>query len=100
MLCYLTTSTNSTILLYVWHVRQAWLKNIGSKVKGRENKGRENKIHIFRALGDIRHSCQAHEAIQKEVASLFVEVSEHKKFLKYFKTTWLANNKICKFLCS
>ena len=46
------------------------------------------------------HSCQDIEAVQKAVASLFVDFSEHKKKLKYFKTTWLANNKICKFLCS
>ena len=63
-------------------------------------KGRENRIHIFRALGEIMHSCQDHEVVQKAVASLFVEFSEHRKFLKYFKTTWLANNKICKFFCS
>ena len=63
-------------------------------------KGRENRIRIFHALGEIMHLCQDHEAMQKAVASLFVEFSEHKKKLKYFKTTWLANNKICKFLCS
>ena len=46
----------------------------GSKVKGREN-----KIRIFQALGEIMHSCQDHEAVQKAVAILFVEFTEQKK---------------------
>ena len=93
MLRYFRTLTNAKILLCVWHVRRAWLKNVGSKVKGREN-----KIRIFRALGEIMHSCQDEEAVQNAIASLFDEFSEHKRFLEYFKSTWLDNNKICKFL--
>jgi len=89
---FFRTCTNCTILLCVWHVRRAWLKNVGNKVKGREN-----KIHIFRALGEIMHSCQDDGSVQQAVARFLGKFSEHKKFIEYFTTTWLGNNKICKF---
>ena len=92
MLYHFRILTNSTILLCVWHVRRAWLKNIGNKVKGREN-----IICIFRALGHIMHSCQDDASVQNAVARIFEDFSEETNLLKYFKTTWLANNKICKF---
>ena len=92
MLHYFRTCTNYTILLCVWHVRRAWLKNVGNKVKGRENKTR-----IFRALGEIMHSCQDDGFIQHAVVRLLDEFSEHKRFLDYFRTNCLANDKICKF---
>jgi len=79
----------------VWHVRRAWLKNVGNKVQGREN-----QIRIFHALGEIMHTCADDESVKKAVENLFEGFSDHTKFLEYFKTTWLANNKICKFLLS
>ena len=95
ILCHFRTVTNSTILLCVWHVHRAWLKNVGNKVKGSESKS-----HIFRALWEIMHSCHDDESVKNALARFFDEFSEHKSFLKYFNTTWLANNKICKFFCS
>ena len=92
MLHYFMTCTNCTILLCVWHVHRAWLKNVGNKAKGREN-----KIRIFCALGEIMHSCQNDRSVQHTVVRFLDECSEHKKFLEYFRTTWLTNAKICKF---
>ena len=83
--------TNSPILLCVWHVHRAWAKHVGNKVKVKEN-----KVRIFRALGEIMHSCQDDESVRKVVARIFQEFSEEDKFLKYFDTTWLSNDKICK----
>ena len=92
MLYYFRTCTNCMILLCVWHVRRAWLKNVGNKVKGREN-----NISIFRTLGEIMHSCQDDGSVQHEIVRFLDEFREHKRFLDYFRTTWLANDKICKF---
>jgi hypothetical protein len=77
----------------VWHVRRASLKNVGNKVKGREN-----QIRIFRGLGEIMHMCKDDESVRKKVESLFEEFSEQIFFLEYFRNTWLSNNKICKLL--
>ena len=43
------------------------------------------------------HSCQDDGSVQHVVVRFLDEFSEHKRFLEYFRTTWLANNKICKF---
>ena len=95
MLHYFGTCTKCTILLCVWKVRRAWLKNVGNKVKGREI-----KIRIFHALGEIMHSCQDDGSVQHEFVRFLDEFSEHKRFQDYFITTWLANDKICKFFLS
>lgn len=80
---------------YVWHVHCAKLNNVGNK-----SQGRENQIRIFHALGEIMHTCEDDESVKKEVEILFEGFSDHTKFLEYFKTTWLSNKKICKFLIS
>ena len=72
-----------------------WLNNVGNKVKGREN-----KIRIFYALGEIMNSCQDDGSVQHVVERFLDEFNEHKRFLDYFRTTWLANDKICKFFLS
>ena len=68
------------------------MKNIGNKFKGKEN-----KIRIFCALGEIMHSCHDDESVQHVVTKLFNDFKEEKKNLQYFKTNWLSNNKIRKF---
>lgn len=94
-LCYSRSSIKCKILLCVWHVRRAWLKNVGNKVQGREN-----QIHIFHSLGEIMHTCEDDESVKKTVERFFERFRDQPRFLEYFKTTWLANNKICKFLVS
>ena len=59
-------------------------------------KVKENKVCILRALGEIMHSCQNDESVQKAVARIFHEFSEEEKFMKYFDITWLSNERICK----
>ena len=63
------------------------------EIKSKEGK----KIHIFCALGEIMHSCQDDGSVQHAVVRFLDEFSEHKRFLEYFITTWLANDKICNF---
>ena len=63
------------------------------EIKSKEGK----KIRIFRALEEIMHSCQDDGSIQHVVVRFLDEFNEHKRFLEYFRTTWLANDKICKF---
>ena len=94
-LCYSRSSIKCNILLRVWHVRRAWLKNVGNKVQGREN-----QINIFHSLGEIMHACEDDESVKKTVERFFERFRDQPRFLEYFKTTWLANNKICKFLVS
>ena len=83
--------TKSSILLCVWHVRRAWMKNVLSKVSG---KGK--RVSIFHAIGEIMHSCKDDISVQKAVEKILEEFQDEEKFLAYFKTTWLGNNKICK----
>ena len=59
-----------------------------------ETKSKSKKINF--TLGEIMHSCQDDESVRKAVARIFQEFSEEDKFLKYFDTTWLSNDKICK----
>lgn len=56
----------------MWHVRRAWLKNVGNKVQGREN-----QIRIFRALGEIMHTCADDEFVKKTIENLFEGFSDH-----------------------
>ena len=93
MLYYFRTCANCTLLLCVWHVHRAWLKNVGTKVRGKEN-----KVCIFRALGLIMHSCEDDASVQHEIQSFFDEFKEETVFLYYFATNWLNKNKLCKFL--
>ena len=83
--------TKSSILLCVWHVHHAWMKNVLSKVSGKEK-----RVSIFRAIGEIMHSCKDDFLVQKLVANILEEFQDQEFFLGYFKTTWLDNNKICK----
>ena len=76
MLRYFRTCTNCTILLCVWHVRRAWLKNVGNKVKGREK-----KIRIFRSLGEIMHSYKDDGSAQHAFVRFLDDFNEHNRFL-------------------
>ena len=67
------------------------MKNVLSKVSGKEK-----RVSIFHALGEIMHSCKDDFSVQKAVAKILEEFQDEEKFLGYFKTTWLDNNKICK----
>ena len=57
---------------------------------------KENKVCVICSLREIMHSCQNDESVRKAVARIFHEFSEEEIFLKYFDTTWLSNDKICK----
>ena len=67
------------------------MKNVSSKVSGKEK-----RASIFCALGEIMHSCKDDFSVQKGVAKILEEFQDEEKFMGYFKTTWLDNNKICK----
>ena len=67
------------------------MKNVLSKVSGKEN-----RVSIFHALGEIMQSCKYDSSIEKAVANILEELQDQEIFLGYFKTTWLDNNKICK----
>ena len=57
--------TKSSILLCVWHVHHAWMKNVLSKVSGKEK-----RASIFRAIGKIMHSCKDDLSVQKAVTKI------------------------------
>ena len=67
------------------------MKNVLSKVSGKEK-----RVSIFRALGEIMHSCKDDFLVQKLVTNILEEFQDEENSLGNFKTTWLDNNKICK----
>ena len=67
------------------------MKNVLSKISGKEK-----RVSIFHAIGEIMHSCKDDISVQKAVEKILEEFQDEEIFLGYFKTTSLDNNKICK----
>ncbi|MCO5554535.1 hypothetical protein L7F22_008065 [Adiantum nelumboides] len=80
------------ILLCIWHVRRAWLKNLIKKVPDYSR-----RADMFRQLGLIMNTggtpcrssyekeCQAHKLLD----TFFVEYASEVSFIDYFKREWL-----------
>ncbi|MCO5601561.1 hypothetical protein L7F22_055684 [Adiantum nelumboides] len=80
------------ILLCIWHVRRAWLKNLVKKVRDPQV-----RADMFKKLGMIMNmrgrpgttSCKRVEEAHNLLDQFFVEYASEQEFITYFKRQWL-----------
>lgn len=85
------------VILCVWHVRKAWLKNV-NRLASSPEKGKE----IFNELGHIMKNC-LNDEVATAINGFFTKFANVAKFLDYFHKNWVASDKFSKctytFLC-
>eukprot|EP01018_Ginkgo_biloba_P001591 Gb_21672 [translate_table: standard] len=79
---------NCDVLLCLWHVRRAWLKHVRSKASKQKNHD------MFKDLGNIMHACKDDHDVRQAINKFYVDYADQQKFLHYFSTTWLSNDRI------
>eukprot|EP01018_Ginkgo_biloba_P007645 Gb_03303 [translate_table: standard] len=79
---------NCNILLCLWHVRRAWLKHVRSKAS------KEKSHDMFKDLGNIMHACKDDHVVHQAINKFYADYADQQKFLNYFSSTWLSNNRI------
>ncbi|XP_059075369.1 uncharacterized protein LOC131875306 [Cryptomeria japonica] len=78
------SSFNCRILLCIWHVRRAWLKNMYRYVNNKDI-----ATSMFNRLGEIMYTKSDDEGIITQSTKKFMEdFKEEKKFIDYFQKTW------------
>ena len=78
------------MILCVWHVRRAWLKNV-NRLASSPEKGHE----MFNDLGFIMKNCSKDE-VDNAIDGFFNKFANEEKFLDYFYKNWVADDKISK----
>ena len=81
------------MILCIWHVRRAWLKNVN-----RLASSSEKEKEMFNELGNIMKSC-SNDEVDNVINGFFTKFATEGKFLDYFHKNWVAGDKICKFAC-
>ncbi|GLJ58477.1 hypothetical protein SUGI_1452340 [Cryptomeria japonica] len=77
-------SFDCQVLLCIWHVRRAWLKNVYRYVSNKDV-----ATHIFDRLGEIMYEISDDQGITTQSIKNFMEeFKEEKKFIDYFQNTW------------
>ncbi|GLJ47194.1 hypothetical protein SUGI_0996270 [Cryptomeria japonica] len=77
-------SFNCQILLCIWHVRRAWLKNVYRYVNNKDI-----ATSMFNRLGEIMYTKSDDEGIITQSIKKFMEdFKEEKKIIDYFQKTW------------
>ncbi|GLJ18525.1 hypothetical protein SUGI_0329350 [Cryptomeria japonica] len=77
-------SFDCQVLLCIWHVRRAWLKNVY-----RYASNKDVAAHIFHRLGEIMYEISDDQGITTQSIKNFMEeFKEEKKFIDYFQNTW------------
>ncbi|GLJ37316.1 hypothetical protein SUGI_0756990 [Cryptomeria japonica] len=72
------------VLLCIWHVHRAWLKNVYRYVNSKDVGEK-----MFDRLGDIMHAMSDNEdSIAQLIKEFIEEFKEEKKFIDYFQKTW------------
>ena len=78
------------MILCVWHVRRAWLKNVNrlatSSIKANE---------MFSELGYIMKHILSNE-VEDAISQFFIKFADEEKFLDYFHKNWVVGDKIRK----
>eukprot|EP00253_Pinus_taeda_P028427 PITA_28427 len=82
--------TGCDVILCVWHVRRAWLKNVNrlatSSIKAKE---------MFSELGFIMKHTLNYE-VEDAINQFFIKFADEEKFLDYFNKNWVTGDKIRK----
>ncbi|GLJ23155.1 hypothetical protein SUGI_0437160 [Cryptomeria japonica] len=77
-------SFDCQVLLCIWHVHRAWLKNVY-----RYASNKDVAAHIFHRLGEIMYEISDDQGITTQSIKKFMEeFKEEKKFIGYFQNTW------------
>ncbi|GLJ55025.1 hypothetical protein SUGI_1181210 [Cryptomeria japonica] len=72
------------VLLCLWHVRRAWLKNVYRYVSNKDV-----GTNMFHRLGEIMHVMSDNEDITTNLIRNFIEeFKDEKIFIDYFQKTW------------
>lgn len=75
--------TSCDVILCVWHVRRAWLKNVNwldtSSIKAKE---------MFSELGFIMKHTLNYE-VEDAINQFFIKFADKEKFLDYFNKNWV-----------
>jgi len=82
--------THSKVILCVWHVRRAWVKNMNRLVPNPDRA----KL-MLKELGDIMKYC-SNDDVTYAIEGFSNKYVDEKKFLDYFQTNWVSGDKICK----
>ena len=82
--------TGCDVILFIWHVRRAWLKNVNrlatSSIKAKE---------MFSELGFIMKHTLNYE-VEDAINQFFIKFAYEEKFLDYFNKNWVTGDKIRK----
>ena len=82
--------TGCDVILCVWHVRRAWLKNV-NRLATNSIKANE----IFNELGSImKHTLNTE--VDDAINRFFIKFVDEEKFLDYFHKNWVVGDKIRK----
>lgn len=82
--------THSKVILCVWHVRRAWVKNMNRLVPNPDRA----KL-MLKELGDIMKYC-SNDDVTYAIEGFSNKYADEKKFLDYFQTNWVSGDKLCK----
>eukprot|EP01018_Ginkgo_biloba_P013702 Gb_15389 [translate_table: standard] len=77
------------ILLCLWHVRRAWMKQIFKKETNEMNGSK-----MFKKLGAIMHECKDDDSIHEALDLFRLEFATEIVFLKYLHDNWILDNKL------
>ena len=86
--------TRCEVLLCVWHVRRAWLKNVNRLATSPEIAN-----EMFSELGFIMKHVSSDE-VATAMDGFFKKIANEKKFLEYFHNNWVVGDKIRKYTYS
>ena len=79
------------MILCIWHVRRAWLKNV-NRLASNPRKAKE----MFNELGCIMKDT-LNVDVDDAINNFFRKFADEQKFLDYFYKNWVADDKIRKF---
>eukprot|EP01018_Ginkgo_biloba_P027616 Gb_01219 [translate_table: standard] len=77
------------ILLYLWHVRQAWMKQVFKKAINKMN-----GTKMFKKLGAIMLECKDDDSVREALDSFCFEFATEIFFLKYLYDNCILHNKL------
>ena len=82
--------TQCKVILCVWHVRRAWLKNVNNLATSPDMASA-----MFSKLGYIMKYC-SNDDVTNAIQGFFNEFFDERKFLDYLHKNWVSSDKFCK----
>ena len=80
--------THSKVILCVWHVSRAWVKNVNWLVPN------PNRAKLMlKELGDIMKYC-SNDDVTDAIEVFFNKYADEENFLAYFHKNWVSGDKL------